>query len=320
MELLRNISDLMDISKLDVGQMKIFETNGNLSETFNQLQSYYESALETIEGKHDIQIIPRYNISPGNSLITTDFVRLNQILTNLIDNAIKFTSNGSVEYGCSIQGDRLEFYVKDTGIGIPADKMSIIFERFRQADETTTRLFGGSGLGLAISKGLLSLMNGDIRVESEENKGSTFRFSLPYKPARIIAEETSDEKKVSYNWERNKLLIIEDDFANIKYITEILSDKKCRHSFAKSGSDALMYLKENPGTDLILLDIRLPDMNGVTLAKTISDTYKNIRIIAQTAFATQNDRMACLNAGCIDYISKPYSQKALTEIIEKHLR
>ncbi len=315
MDLLRIVNDLMDISKLDAGQMKIYSKDDDLGSIFNLLHEYYvKSTQESIEGVKDIEIINNYCLNKEEGFIHSDFVRINQILTNLIDNAIKFTQKGFIEFGCSIRNDELLFYVKDTGIGIPKDKLHLIFGRFRQVDEKSTRTHGGSGLGLAISKGLLDIMNGEIWVESQVNKGSTFYFTLPYKPVTknvVIKEEITYSKILK----RKHILIVEDDTYNTNYLAEILANIDANCVYTPSGKDVMSLLTQNPLTEIVLLDISLPDIDGKDLAKIIKEKYPQMVIIAQTAYAGSKDKEQCIEAGCDFFISKPYTKDALINMI-----
>jgi signal transduction histidine kinase len=318
-DLLRIINDVLDISKIEVKQMSILESDGNLRDLINQLYEYYKSMIENQEQKKSLKLKVSYEIPDEYSSVCMDFVRLNQIISNFIDNAIKFTKEGSVEFGCRKEENRLLFFVKDTGIGIPKEKQNIIFDRFRQADESTSKAYGGTGLGLSISKGLIDLMKGEIWMESEEKKGTAFYIKLPYRPASPVTEE------IYFNREKNaslikKLLIVEDDIYNTTFIKELLSKSSFVCRYVETGKDAIEEINKNSDFDLVLLDIRLPDINGKDVAKYIKAKHPGIKIIAQTAYASDRDRKSCMESGCDGYISKPYDKHSFMNIIYRYLK
>jgi CheY-like chemotaxis protein len=252
----------------------------------------------------------------------SDVERLQQILINLIGNALKFTVKGHVEFGYEIEKKEILFYVEDTGIGIPKEKQDTVFDRFMQADNTLTRKFGGSGLGLAISKGLVELLDGKIWCESVPDKGSTFYFTIPYRPANLlISSETTDNNDDLFtsNWKQYHILVVEDDAVNGKIIEAMLKPSKVKLALADSGPVAIDYVKRHRNIDLILMDVHLPEMNGLEAAKIILNQHPGMRIIAQTANAMSNDKDKCIEAGCVDYISKPFDMKNLLAKIAKHL-
>ena len=204
-------------------------------------------------------------------------------------------------------------------IGIPEDKIEIIFERFRQVDNSNTRQYGGTGLGLSISRGLVKLFNGDIWVETEVNKGSTFYFTIPYQPVLKFEKEMKITSNQMYNWENKKILITEDDEFNALYITEILASTKINILIANSGKEALDLFNKNNDIDIVLMDVMLPDINGINLTKELKKIKNNQIIIAQTAFYSCDDKNECINAGCKDFISKPINKTVLLNLLNGHL-
>ncbi|HEX3008898.1 MAG TPA: ATP-binding protein, partial [Bacteroidales bacterium] len=243
-----------------------------------------------------------------------------QVLTNLLDNALKFTHQGSIEFGCNVRnGSVLEFFVKDTGIGIPANKQEIIFDRFRQANETMSKhLYGGSGLGLAISKGIAGLMKGKIWLESKENEGTTFFFAIPFKQTKI---KSSHEKESAFNprsWKNKTVLIVEDDDANAEYLKELFADTGLKCLFASTGEQALYLFRNTPAINLVLMDIRLPDTNGLGLTRIIKKERPTVVVIAQTAYASSSDMEECIDAGCSNYIAKPVNSNKLFKLMEHY--
>jgi CheY-like chemotaxis protein len=212
------------------------------------------------------------------------------------------------------------FCVSDSGIGISKDKQQLIFERFRQLDDSyLTREYGGVGLGLSICKGLIELMNGSIWVESEPEKGSVFFFTIPYIPTNRIDTEQDIAKSVSYDFSGKTILIVEDVAYNQEYLREILKDTNATLIFADNGVSAIEEFRLHTAIDVVLMDIRLPDINGLELTKNMIKERKNIKIIAQTAYASNSDREKAIDAGCNDYISKPINRGLLLDIISKQL-
>jgi CheY-like chemotaxis protein len=287
-------------------------------EIYNSLKVKMEN-----EGKKNIELEVNKTLGDGQSKIITDITRLDQIFTNLLSNAVKFTEKGVVEFGYERRGSKtLLFYVKDTGIGIPEDKMEKIFDRFIQADDSITRKYGGTGLGLSISKALVELLDGKIWVESEEGSGSTFYFTIPYE--KVILSEKKPEVqpvKSKATWKGRSILVIEDDPSSLQLIREVLEPTGVKLFLCETGEQGIKALLDNPGIDLILLDIKLPDINGLEVIQRIRSLVPNvdIPIIAQSAYAMSGDNQKSLDAGCVDYITKPLDNRILTMKIEKYL-
>jgi CheY-like chemotaxis protein len=244
-----------------------------------------------------------------------------QIFTNLISNALKFTYQGTIEFGFNFSSkQQLEFYVSDTGIGIPKDKHEVIFERFIQLNLGTSRYSGGNGLGLAITKGLVKMLGGSIWLQSEIEKGSTFYFTIK----TILESDISDfiEKKIEDikvdSIKGKTVLIVEDDEYNKALIKEILDNQGFNLIFADNGLDSVQMCLTTP-IDLVLMDIGLPDISGYEAIKQILSNNPKLKIIAQTAYASPIDKNKTIQSGCIDYISKPLKSNGLIEIIKKHL-
>ncbi len=317
--LLNLINDIVDISKIDAGQMTIIETECKLNEfLFEIYQFFYSLAAQKNE---QLEIILHKGLPNGSDTIKTDTTRLRQILINIIGNAVKFTPLGSIEIGYSINSDNMiEFSVKDTGIGISKKDLPVIFKRFRQADETSTRKYGGTGLGLAISKACADLLNGKIWVSSELNKGSTFYFTIPYKA--VISPEIKENSHIE-NTETifigKTILIVEDEPFSCLILEEMLEPTQAIIIKAENGLQAIELCKNNSKIDIILMDIQLPKLDGLKATKVIKKMRPDLPIISQTANAMQNDRSKSLDAGCIDYITKPINEKELIEKIAKQI-
>jgi len=215
----------------------------------------------------------------------------------------------------------LRFYVKDTGIGISQDKLQLIFERFMQADSSPSRKYGGSGLGLAISKGLVELLGGRMWAESEIEVGSTFYFTIPFTSANKRMEEKRENKpgRVHHNWDGKRFLVAEDDKFSFKFLEGFLKQTKAEVIRASDGREAVEICRNDPNIDLVLMDIQMPEMNGLTATEEIKKFNARLPIIAQTANAINEERVRCLEAGCDDFITKPVNINELYEKINKWL-
>ncbi|MDQ1770880.1 response regulator [Labilibaculum sp. A4] len=317
-QLLKIINDILDISKLDSGQTFIKETKCFLNVILDELFAQFSKENSADDG---IDFRVNKTLSDEETLVITEERKLRQILSNLLNNAFKFTSSGYIEYGYHlIDNNFLEFYVQDSGIGIQKEKQEIIFERFRQVEETFTRKYGGTGLGLAISKGFVELMGGKIRMETQEDKGTTFYFTIPYKPVGSEAKIIKSTNKKNYKWDDKLILVVEDDETNFKYIEAALKPTKVKILHTISGNKAIELSLKNPTINLVLMDLRLPDINGLEATQSIKKMRDNLPIIAQTANAFREDRSKSIEAGCDDFIAKPFDEKKLLATINKHLK
>nr|MDA3779945.1 ATP-binding protein [Bacteroidales bacterium] len=313
-DLLKIIDNLIDISKLEAKELTINITKCNLNELFKELLYIY-SAKKNNDLKLNLIIDKSEEI-----YIYTDCRRLRQIMSCFIDNALKFTKEGYVEFGYKMLGDKIQFYVKDTGIGLSEDKKKIIFESFRQVEESHTREYGGPGIGLSISKKLVELLGSEIKIESLEGKGAEFSFCLEYKQELIETDNNiNNYKPQNMNWEGKKILVAEDEENNFIFIKNILSPTKAKVLRARNGVEVIEIINTGNKPDIILMDIKMPKMTGDETLKKIRDKNINIPIIAQTAYALDGNEEKLLEQGYNDYIIKPYGVNNLIKIIEKHL-
>lgn len=316
-QLLSIISDIVSIATIEAGQEKIRETELNLNSTLRLLNEQFELKSQ----KENFCLILKHLLPDNEVTILTDEIKLKQILTNLIGNAIKFTKQGYVNFGYHLKDNELEFFVEDTGIGIPFEMQEEIFKRFRQVENTTARQFGGSGLGLSISKAYVELMGGKIWLTSELNKGSAFYFTIPYKKVKkspIVEKQPS--KEIENDSEITKtILIAEDEDSNFMLLEEILSGLNINIIRAINGIEAVNSCKINNHIDIILMDIKMPIMDGYEAAKQIKKIKPHLPIIAQTAYSTEVDRNMALSHGCNDFISKPIKKILLISKIKEHL-
>jgi len=313
-DLLRIVNDLLDISELENGSVEIYNEDIDLTSFLLNLFDVHSKKIENENKNITLRLLkPEAGIK-----IHTDETRLNQIFNNLLNNALKFTKDGEIEFGArQVSGNSIEFIVKDTGIGIAKENLELIFNRFRQEENTTNRTYGGNGLGLSIVKELLKIMQGDIRVESEPGRGTSFIFHLPYSPdykeVELVDDETETDSFIQHSL---RVLVVEDNQLNSLYLELILQEINADLEIVETGKAALDAFQKKE-FDLILMDVRLPDMSGFDVTREIRKFNKAIPIIAQTAYAMESDRLESIKAGCSNYISKPLNGKVLLEMIEK---
>lgn len=310
------INDLLDISLIESGQVEINKSTINLN---NELLSLYRFFKPDAESKSI-----RFRLIIGSPEIEnplfTDREKLFAILTNLIKNAIKFTHQGSIEFGFSKKGNDYEFFVSDTGIGIAHDKLEMIFERFVQADLTISKPYEGAGLGLAIARAYVEILGGRIWVESQPGAGSQFYFTIPSAESQSIV---LTEKEMLYKMTPGtsaviNVLIAEDTEHSDFYLTQVIK-KYCKTIFhVKTGIQAVEVCKNNPAIDLILIDIKMPEMDGYQAVRLIRQFNQKVVIIAQTAYALTGDRENALDAGCNDYLAKPIKRETLLKTISRY--
>ncbi len=319
-DLLHLINDILDISRIESGNVTVLKERVSLNAIIDEMESVFGEKLRRIKKTHLI-LSTEKGLSTHLSDMKTDGFILKQVFSNLIDNAIKYTETGSIRFGYHPPDEnRITFFVKDTGIGISPEYQEVIFQHFRQADSTNTYKYGGAGLGLSICKGSITLLEGDIRVESEPGKGSTFLFTLPYEAApesqkKTISVPTGDKVKCSYRWNGKKILLVEDEETNMEFLKIILKPTQAELIPAYSGKEVVKLYDTLASLDLVLLDIRLPDASGIDLAGEIKKMHPDLPVIAQTAYAMSSDKHKIKAAGCDNYISKPINKNKLLEMI-----
>lgn len=312
------IDDIIDFAKIEAGQIKILKHEFSLNSLMNQIHSTFMGG-NFKKDKANVELRVVNGFVDEASYIKTDPIRLRQILTNLIGNAFKFTNEGHIEFGVSLRSDKmLEFYVQDTGIGIPPEKLSLIFERFVQADNSRSRKYSGSGLGLAISKGFCELLGGEMWAKSEIGRGSTFCFTIPYQHAKFKKQEDAGEKKPksTYDWSDKLILVAEDDFFSYKFLEGFLKQTKASILHADDGQKAVNICKENKDIDIILMDVQMPEMNGLDATRNIKKFWPELPIVAQTANAIAEEKQKCFEAGFDDFVTKPINISELFMKIE----
>ncbi len=308
-QLLRIIDDILEISRLGTKQVQPLEKKICLNDMLLDLFSVFD-----IKAKE--QQIPLYlkkGLSDDQSTIHIDETRLRKILSNLLENALKFTSSGFIELAYELKNSNLEIYVKDTGIGIDEDKHSVIFNRFSQADKGLSRKFGGLGLGLSIAKENAELLGGEISLKSKKGEGAIFTVKIPYKPVN---------PKAIKQIHKHTVLIVEDEEINSLYLDTMLEelDFDIKTIHAKNGKEAVDVCKQDINIDLVLMDLKMPIMNGYEATTEIKKNRPSLPIIAQTAYTTRVDKDKAMQAGCNDFISKPIREEVLKNIIKKYIK
>jgi len=315
--MLNIINDIIDISKIESGIMNVNILETNINDQIEYIYNFFKPEVK------DKGMLLLYNIDlPSNEAnIKTDKEKIFAILINLVKNAIKYSEKGSIEFGYVKKGDFLEFYVKDTGIGISDGMKKAVFDRFIQAEYVDHKAIQGAGLGLSISKAYVRMLGGEIWVESEVGIGSTFYFTIPY---NFVPTKITDRKdviipdKADNQIKKLKILIAEDDPTSEKLITRMVL-KYCKEDFhARTGKEAVEICRNIHDLDFVLMDIQMPDMNGYEATRQIRLFNKDVIIIAQTAFGLSGDKEKSIAAGCNDYLSKPIDKDSLIELIKKY--
>ena len=319
--MLNTINSIVDMSKIESGLISVDIKETNLNEKIEFTYKFFKPEVES----KGLQFLFKTSLTAKEAIIKTDNEKVYGILTNLLRNAIKFTYEGSIEFGYDMVKTQhtasLQFFVKDTGVGIPENQKEIIFERFRQVNESHNRGYEGSGLGLSICKSYVEMLGGKIWVESEEGKGSIFYFTIPYNP---VSEQTSVIKNVVFTENKEvqirklKILIVEDDEISYSLLTRTLQKISKEVLHAITGVQAIEACRSNPDINLVLMDIRMPVMNGLEATQQIRQFNKDVIIVAQTAYGFSDDFEKALEAGCNDYIAKPINKTLLYEVIKKH--
>ena len=321
-QLLRIVNDILDISIIETGQYEVHNEQFNLNDMMVELFTEFNSQAEY----QDVRLYLYKAFPRDRACIYSDSTKLRQILFNLLSNAYKFTSRGTIEFGYYSNESFLRFYVKDTGIGIPRDRLDTIFDRFNRGESPGHVQYGGTGLGLSISKGLVELLNGTMGVESEAGKASVFYFEIPDDCllSKCCASDSQETEPSSGTDHMKDILIVEDDEINAIFLNELLRDLgigedhfNIHHVY--KGRDAVEFCLENPELELVLMDIKLPDIDGLKATQSIKQTLPEMRIVAQTAHALDSERNRAIEGGFDDYISKPIDRHQLSGILKKYL-
>jgi PAS domain S-box-containing protein len=324
--LLSIINDIIDISKIESKQMEVSVSETNINDHIEYIYNFFK--LEV--ANKGILLGYKNGFAKNDAYIKTDSEKLYAVLINLVKNAIKFCDNGTIDFGYTLKTkdisttneiNELEFYVKDSGVGIPEGRQHAIFDRFIQADISDKRAFQGAGLGLSISKAFVEMLGGKIWVESKVGIGSVFYFTIPYDAAPkggTILIKAKEQKKSETEIKKLKIVIVDDDPISNLLITKVIAPFSKEIIKVNNGFQAIEACQNNPDIDLIIMDINMPGMSGYEATSQIRLFNKNVIIIAQTANALSSDRTKAINSGCNDYISKPIDKDKLMELIQKY--
>ncbi|HPE40532.1 MAG TPA: PAS domain S-box protein [Bacteroidales bacterium] len=317
--MLNIINDIIDISKIESGLMKVDWGISNINEQIDFVYNFFKPEALS----RDIHLKISNPLPTHKAYVRTDREKLFAILINLVKNALKFTVSGSIHFGYEVKENTIEFYVKDTGIGIPKDRISAIFERFIQAEIVDVMARQGAGLGLAITKAYVEMLGGTIWAESEEGVGSQFFFTIPYILGEYDSDPFTESQELKFLYQHAEspklnILIAEDDEISSLVLNKALKDYIKTFYRAKTGPEVLEYFNQHPEVDLIFMDINLPEMNGYEVTKEIRKTNQDVIIIAQTAYDLSSDKEMALTSGCNDYISKPTKKNDLIDLIKKY--
>lgn len=311
--LIEIVNNVLDVSQIQAGLIKIDRKSVLLNTVFSDNLSFFNHlAIEK-----NINLNYKSKIDDQTTILT-DGVKLNQILSNLLSNAIKFTSTGCVDFGYDILNDKVQFYVKDTGIGIPEEFYAKLFDRFTQADLSLTRSYEGAGLGLAICNGLVELLGGEIWMESVVDQGTTFYFTLPFEYS-LDNHPTKKTIKQKVKQINGKILVVEDDLTSAQYLTLVLTNAGIDVIVVDNGLKAVEIIKGNSEINMIFMDMRMPIMDGIEATKQIKVLNPAIPIIAQTAYAFNEEKVKILAEGCDDYLSKPLEYNKIMNIVNKYM-
>ncbi len=316
--LMQLIGDIIDISKIEAGEVTIQKAEFNVNTFLQEVLLTFKHEKEN-RGKSNIELRLILSDQVNSMKIETDAHRLRQVFSNLLTNSLKFVEEGYIEFGYSgVSPTNIQFFVKDTGVGIGADKKDIIFDQYGQDKDTYSRNKEGTGLGLAISKSFVELLGGNIWVDSELNEGSTFYFTIPIHTKSHNSKEKYFNQIFNIegvNWSKRTILVVDDVVQNFIYLKGLLQHTKSNIIWVKNGKEAVDICRENKSIDLILMDIKMPIMDGFEASEIIKKENPNIYIIAQTAFSNLEDKQRCLDTLCDGYLKKPINYKELFSVL-----
>lgn len=310
-QLVRIIDDIIEISKLETKQVKARNEAVNLNSLLLELFSIFELKAK----EKNISLHLKKGLKDLQSEIYTDKTKLLKVLNNLVENALKFTNQGFVEIGCRLSNNKINIWVKDSGVGIPIEKQKLVFERFSQADSEISAKFGGLGLGLSIAMENTQLLGGEIRIDSNYTQGALFDIKLPFNPVFEIGDEEIEiNEKYDYH-----VLVAEDEEINFIFLEFLLHNlnAKIKVSNVRNGEEAINYVSNNTDIDIIFMDIKMPVMNGLDATRIIRETNPKLPIIAITAYSGYSDEQKALEAGCTNFLTKPIDAEKFISLCEK---
>ncbi len=318
--LMQLIGDIVDISKIEAGQVTIEKSMVNVNSFLQDILLTFKQEKENRD-KLNIELKLVLSDKASNLKIETDPHRLQQVFNNLLTNSLKFIDDGFIEFGyLTITPGYIQFYVKDTGVGIDTEKKDTIFEQFGQDKTNYSRNREGTGLGLAISKSFVELLGGNIWLDSEVDEGTTFYFTIPFDSKSGYTENyfngsfTTESKK----WTGHTIVIADDVEENYVFLMGVLAHTGVNIVWAKNGKEAVDICSNNENVEIVLMDIRMPVMNGLEASRLIKSGNPDIVVIAQTAFASKEDEAKCFESGCDHYFKKPIDHEKLFKVISKY--
>ncbi len=321
--MLNTVNDIIDISKIESGQMTVTFSDINVNEQMKFVYNFFKPEMK----QKGLDIVLNTGLPEDKSIISTDKEKFYGIMTNLIKNAVKFTQEGSIELGYAQKDGFLEFYVKDTGTGIPQDQYELVFRRFIQGSTSLTRNYEGSGLGLAISKAYVEMLGGKIWLESKANgadgkekeTGTTFFFTLPYDHRHAASSKTGEADAGADKFAKKlKVMVVEDDEISEQLLKHLVEPYAEDILVCHGGKEAVDTFRKHPDVDLIFMDVKMPDMDGYAATREIRKFNEKVIIIAQTAFAQAGEGENAREAGCNDYLAKPIKIAFVQEIIKRY--
>ncbi len=311
------INNLIDISRIETGELSLYPGTTSINEV---IENVYVSFNELAKEK-GVSFSYEVGLSAKDSVVVTDKARLSQVLSHLVDNALKYTSEGAVSFGYKKSNEMLEFYVRDTGIGIPDDQQVKIFERFRQVSLDATREYEGAGLGLSLSKKFVEMLGGSMRVDSTPEKGSAFYFSLPYngflKSSNRLKKNTEEDLNAFPSG--FTILVVDDDSISRLLLKGVLSGQQVKVILAENGKEAVEKVETEPDIHVVLMDMKMPVMNGYEATSRIKEIRPDLPVIAQTAFADPSEKETAKKAGCDVVLAKPINSEELLAEVQRYI-
>ncbi|MFC2101965.1 ATP-binding protein [Bacteroidota bacterium] len=320
LDLLAIIHDIVDISKIESGQAQVTNEVIDINKLFNELEQLFQPEAS----KNGVKLVLNQEIPEHQNRIISDPAKLNQVLKNLLTNAFKFTDEGEIVLTAAERDGNLIFTVKDSGVGIEPKFHELIFDRFRQAEYPTTSKYRGTGLGLSISRAYMKMLGGHIGLESATGKGSTFKVELPLQvaeePLKDQPERLKNKSSDRPDWSDRTILLVEDEEDNAWFFKEVLKSSGVTILWADTGSKAIDMFQNHPEVDLIIMDIKVPEVDGLEVTRRVKAARPDLPVIATTAFALAGDKEKCLDAGCYEYFAKPVRIQLFLKTLGKYIR
>lgn len=316
--LLNTLQDLIEISEIEAGDLKVKFQSVNLRDLSNYIYKLY---LPRAESK-GLELRLNNTTNPENEILWSDPSKLKGIFIHLLNNSLKFTNTGHIEIQIRAEGDQIIFSVADSGIGMESKDIANIYKHFVQIEEHLTRKYDGLGLGLSICDAYSRCLNGRLNIESEVDKGTKVELAVPFISGKKSSPQKAHVIKETLHYQAARILVVDDDPINLQLLQKFLKDRivELETQTAKNGVEAVEFFKQNPQFDLILMDLKMPLMNGFEATEIIRELNSEIPIIAQTAYAMHEDKERALEVGCTDYLSKPLNKNLFYSTLDKYLK